>query len=143
MDKSVNKRLKLFLDSLPDSYTTIAENTGIPRRTLYDLIKEGASIKHNYLISLCEKYDMDIDYIFFGPNEVSETPRMNESPPNLSYLNKINHLNLNDRQKDLYDKLVHFLVHLKNSGLPPELKISIIDTVIDEIDQLLNHADNR
>lgn len=60
----VNTRLSSFLDGLDKSYSDISEETGIPRRTLYDITKEGNSIKHAYIFKLCEKYHLDPNWLF-------------------------------------------------------------------------------
>lgn len=65
-DISANERLKEEVDRLGKSITAIAEESGIPRNTLYDLFKPGNSIKHNYITELYEKYGIDIVYVLTG-----------------------------------------------------------------------------
>lgn len=59
MADTANTRLKYRLRETELSYREIADKTGIPQRTIQNIINEGASIKHEYL---------QIFYEIFGIN---------------------------------------------------------------------------
>ena len=48
------------------SYTDVAEAIGISRNSLYDIIKEGSTIKHSVLIELYKNFDIDINWVLTG-----------------------------------------------------------------------------
>lgn len=60
---SVNERLRAFLDSQTDTYKEISRRTGIPTRTLYNIVEPGASIKFEYLQKLAEYYGLNYNEI--------------------------------------------------------------------------------
>jgi phage repressor protein C with HTH and peptisase S24 domain len=64
--ESINSRFANEIKSLDSSITDIADVTGISRRTIYDLMKEGGSIKAEYLVDLRENFHIDTEYIITG-----------------------------------------------------------------------------
>jgi len=147
---SPNIKIKAFFESLGKTYPQIEEETGIPRRTLQNIIIEGNSIKSDYLIILYQIYGLNPSEILLDENKFIKgkesdttdnfTPGVNEE--NFPYLSSVNRKDLDDRQLHIFDSIARFLSHVKESHLPPEIKISMLDVLLHEADLVLNHLTN-
>lgn len=72
-DMTVNERLREVLDKIDLSYKDIAKATGVSRNSIYDMIKDGATIKHSFLLDLHKNFDADIFYILLGTENSTRT----------------------------------------------------------------------
>lgn len=70
-----NKRLKDAINKLDDTVERISASIGIPKRTLYGLFEDGATIKGDYLIALNERYGIDPNQILLGSATFSTDPK--------------------------------------------------------------------
>lgn len=140
-DISINERLKQFLDGLEDSYTVISKKTGIPRRTLYGIVEKDATIKHNYIEALCEKYHLNLNWLFGHADNSTNindeqnkdlgTPRPSADPQLKESLTEHQFQRLTDFERRIED-LVHRIEHGPWSAAA---KISIIDSLLNIIEQ--------
>lgn len=72
-DKSANKRLERAIKGTGKSVSEISEETGVQRRTIFRLFKEGTSIKSEYLQLFYDFYGIDPNYILFGDIKVTDS----------------------------------------------------------------------
>lgn len=140
----VNERLKYFIDDLDDKVEDIIKKTGIPRSTLYGMVKPGGAIKHENLYALQKVYGLDLNWLFekseYVPKNKTKVRSQSDPlrdhpghPENIIAREPLTEWQIRDLRA-FEQKVNELLERIENISGSPGIKMKLIDALLNIVE---------